>query len=90
MNNMTDNEIIKALECCWNENECIGDECPFFKPINDCAPLIAMETLDLINRQKAEIKRLHTSIKEVDEYLSNGDFANGISLIIRLVKSINN
>ena len=47
---MTDKDIIKALECCWHEKECIGNECPLFKPINDCAPLIAMEALDLINR----------------------------------------
>ena len=64
---MTDNEIIKALECCWHEKECIGDECPLFKPINDCAPLIAMEALDLINRQKAEIERLNTIIAETDK-----------------------
>ncbi|MBE6618396.1 MAG: hypothetical protein E7626_01265 [Ruminococcaceae bacterium] len=58
---MTDNEIIKALECCWHENECIGDECPLFKPINDCTQLMAMEALDLINRQRAEIKALKAS-----------------------------
>lgn len=50
---MSDNEIIKALECC-RDNNC--HECP----IKGCTDNIFGEALDLINRQKAEIKQLET------------------------------
>ena len=51
---MTDNEIIKTLECCIN-NKC--SNCPQRKMA--CSETVAMENaLDLINRQKAEIERL--------------------------------
>lgn len=55
---MTDNEIIKALECC-KKTICVG--CPNFhndKGILWCKEELQSETLDLINRQKAEIERL--------------------------------
>ena len=57
---MTDNEIIKALECCSSqttENTC--GNCPLFnigRP--DCYRTLAKHSLDLINRQQAEIERL--------------------------------
>lgn len=58
---MKDNEIIKALECCSNTN---CKECPYNKDeeidILDLSCVINMtkHTIDLINRQKAEIKEL--------------------------------
>ena len=59
---MTDNDIIKALECCCNAVEC-DDNCPLkHKPsITDCNK----EFLDLINRQKAEIERLQKDSKRL-------------------------
>ena len=53
---LTDNEIIKALECCthtsdWNMR---CSECPFSNSIN-CRALLARNALSLINRQKAEM-----------------------------------
>lgn len=56
MNNqysMTDNEIIKALECCIND-DC--DNCP--DTFGNCEHNAMRNALDLINRQKAEIERL--------------------------------
>ena len=52
---MKDNEIIKALECCYTYFDCDG--CPFEEP---CSGLnvLTENTLDLINRQKAEIEEL--------------------------------
>ena len=47
---MTDNEIIKALECCSGKGAC-NNECPGTKV--DCE--IEKCALDLINRQKTEI-----------------------------------
>lgn len=53
---MTDNEIMKALECFLGE-ACLGDECPYFKINNGCDDMLK-DVYDLINRQKAEIERL--------------------------------
>ena len=56
---MTDNEIIKALEClCGVALKC--RECQYSNryqfPL--CQQRVAKDTLDLINRQRAEIERL--------------------------------
>lgn len=50
---MTDNEIIKALECC-DKNNCFC--CPY-RMDNVCISNLRNDALDLINRQKAEINR---------------------------------
>ena len=56
---LTDNEIIKALECCSNDKPCSENKCPFYESAceND---LHAVEkyALDLINRLQAENERL--------------------------------
>ena len=52
---MTDKEIIKALECCLSQNgEC--DKCP--QHSRNCVDDLLHQSLDLINRQKAEIEKL--------------------------------
>ena len=53
---MTDNEIIKALEICRNENGMCSD-CPYSDDYTNCNTRIAKDVLDLINRQKAEIEK---------------------------------
>ena len=55
---MTDNEIIKALECCTNSfyngfAKC--EECPKFTEMSGCTIKLMCNALDLIKRQKAEI-----------------------------------
>ena len=52
---MNDSEIIKALECCYKD-DC--DSCP--NNFGNCNANLAKEALDLINRQQAEIERLHS------------------------------
>ena len=58
---MTDNDIIKALECCTvcssieTCGRCPYAECPTRK---GCVGEMVKDALDLINRQKAEIERL--------------------------------
>jgi hypothetical protein len=52
---MTDNDIIKALNRCCEFADCRG--CPF-QLGGDCIRRLCKESLDLINRQKAEIERL--------------------------------
>ena len=59
---MTDNEIVKALECCnIGENWEICEKCPCCidgEKAVDCVQRLHQNTLDLINRQKAEIENL--------------------------------
>lgn len=58
---MTDNEIIKALELCIDD-ECRCGECPYFGIASDdvsCGKEHGIDMLDLINRQKEEIERLN-------------------------------
>lgn len=57
---MTDEQIIRALECC-KIGEC--DDCPFCNVKEDCEVELPEEALNLINRQKAEIERLNKAIK---------------------------
>lgn len=56
---MTDNEIIKAMQCViGNDVKC--SECTYQKvlPFPSCRRKCAKNALDLINRQKAEIESL--------------------------------
>lgn len=63
--NMTDNEIIKALECCSNNvlyEQCVN--CPYEKYLekgHTCIIKATKNALDLINRQNAEIERLNNT-----------------------------
>ena len=62
---MTDNEIIKALECC-GEPYNICAECPITNNIKDdcrCGEHLANYALDLINRQQTEIEKLKNEIQ---------------------------
>lgn len=69
---MTDNEIIKALECCSNGNAC-QEECPLndLEDLAYCMSTLLQNTLDLINRQKAEIEDLQNELSAVK--LKNSD-----------------
>ena len=62
---MRDKEVIKALECCvdWCGNVSCWD-CPLKN--TECIHFDKLkETLDLINRQKAEIERLEKDSKRL-------------------------
>lgn len=54
---MTDDEIIKALECC---KELMCKDCPTFPnstPVLLCKSRLEIEALDLIKRQQSEIEK---------------------------------
>ena len=60
---MTDNEIIKALECCLSYS-CLS--CPCEKGASIlCLDDLHRYALDLINRQKSEIERLEKDSKRL-------------------------
>lgn len=64
---MTDNEIIKALECCTDDSKGITQcaICPYQTKDKDyCVADLLEQSLSLINRQKAEIERLSNHIQE--------------------------
>ena len=54
---MTDNEIIKALECCIKNDIAQCKICAYDKFEQGCRRKLEPDILDLINRQKAEIER---------------------------------
>ncbi len=62
---MTDNEIIKALECC-EKDDC--DNCP--NDFGNCYANLAGYALDLINRQKAEIEALIAGQETLQKYIA--------------------
>ena len=80
---MTDNEIIKALECCicsTSSDDCEDLNCPAYQELGcyfmdrsteyypeSLIQEIGKSVLDLINRQKAEIERLNEKITAKDE-----------------------
>ena len=54
---MTDNEIIKALECIASKKNLLCDSCPNKKfYLLECHRQGAKNALDLINRQKADLE----------------------------------
>lgn len=53
----TDNEIVKALECCFIHVNCTN--CPAASPPTEgCLSAVCKQAIDLYNRQKAEMERL--------------------------------
>ena len=66
---MTDNEIIKALECCnynhtW-QKECFNCEYATFE--SNCGTELIKDALDLITRQKAEIEGWKEAFNNLDK-----------------------
>ena len=60
---MTDNEIIKAVGLCNGIESGRCDECSYRNTKDgDCVEILAKDTIDLINRQKAEIERLRETL----------------------------
>lgn len=63
---LTDEEVIKALECCNAKGQC--KQCPCWLGRGKCiAQSMLRGSLDLINRQQAEIERLKAKNCEVVE-----------------------
>ena len=83
---MTDNEIIKALECCKTPKCSNCAVCPKRHLGTECLGDLITETLDLINRQKTEIERLE---KEQNTF-AKGFYKKGVmDLAERLDEIIN-
>lgn len=62
---MTDNEIIKALECCVNNGYPTGcQDCPYRG--EDCNEMLDADALSLINRQKVDYEDLQEQFRHLD------------------------
>ena len=66
---MSDNEIIKALECCQTNDESKCVDCPY---CDDCVEKnnVVADTLDLINRQQEEIDKLKIQLSKGEEFFN--------------------
>lgn len=65
---MTDEQIIKALECCRSDIGHMCSICPSFDPDNEyCEDELHEHALDLIKRQKAEIERLEQELEQTEQ-----------------------
>ena len=62
---MTDNEIIKALECCTAGAGC--RKCPADVGSAECIQILMKDSLDLIKRQQAEIEKKDKAFNELIE-----------------------
>ncbi len=81
---MIDNDIIKALECCGKPvNEECCSECPYHLGGEEYCHKLIGDTIDLINRQKAEIERLNGCVKSEEEVraIANATIQAGIGII---------
>lgn len=82
---MTDNEIIKALECCVLKENCAVFSCGLcpYETNYECIGTMLQDTLNLINYQKAEIARLQQTQNDIDNFarsLCEGRVLNGKSI----------
>lgn len=68
---MTDKEIIKALECCAEDEWCCNNNCPFFEKCSKT--LMAKSSLDIINRQQAEIEDLQMDKEQLKRAVINAN-----------------
>ena len=68
---MTDKEIIKALECCdVTSGDCVN--CPAkYRRRSDCIRILTRDTIELINRQQAEIDKLLVQSGHFDTFARN-------------------
>lgn len=68
---LTDNEIIKAFECCYNDKPC--SDCPFYVDCNCTTPkndteFLPKKIVEIINRLQAENERLKKETKKCKEH----------------------
>ena len=69
---MTDNEIIKALECCSTAQNCTPckyEPTEYQKGTVGCCNELMKNAIDLIKRQQAEIQRLNAMVSAAEDYV---------------------
>ncbi len=71
---MSDNDIIKALECCSVHGLLKCEKCPKKNEGVTCMYALSKDALNLINRQQAEIERLNIRNKALAAITKNYDW----------------
>lgn len=70
---MTDKEIIKALEFCGLlDDECLCKICPYFD-VDYCGKALVKDTLDLINRQQEMLEAAANGQETLQKALAEKD-----------------
>ena len=77
---MTDEQIVRALECCGNMKEC-KKECPLgdVGGIDKCIHTLLLDALELIKRKDEELRRMRNAAeyyKEKTKALKNDEIDN--------------
>lgn len=75
MKELTDNEIIKALECCSTEH-CKKRDCPLFdysRNTNDCIEHLSKKAIKLINRLQSQKEALIAGQETLQKALAEKD-----------------
>ena len=77
---MTDNEIVKALEYCFDNTNVDCGKCVYNECDGNCVDGMIKDALDIINRQKAEIERLNKEVDRLSQLVlyHDGDVADAI------------
>ncbi len=78
---MTDNDIIKVLECCMNY-DCV--DCPISRTY-PCRKVMGKTTLDLINRQQETIETLRNCVEQ--HHIIRKDGKSPLSLLTEEIKA---
>lgn len=66
---ITDNEFIRALECCCKNNDCDGCPLEHLEYASQCASEIAVKSLDLINCLQRENGKNEKVVKAADKLI---------------------
>ena len=93
----TDNEIIKALECCQTKYNRNCEECPYknlrktYISIVTCESEMRKDLLAFIRRQKSEVaraifKQLYRKLEYYQKYRDVNDIINNLFIFIEEVE----
>ena len=63
MENLNAEQVKKALECCTNNDECVGEECPYYA--TGCENNMPKDALALINSQEQRIGELAEEVEDL-------------------------
>ena len=68
---MNTEQIIKALECCGADDDCVGEECPYYANCQFCITRISKDALALIKELQAHNENLKKENKYLRESLAD-------------------
>jgi hypothetical protein len=85
-NNFTDEQVIKALECCEKGGACTS--CPLKDDYSPCSSSMAHLAFSLINKQKTDFDLLKSTITHKEEEAYNKGYEDAKKSILMDIKAI--